>query len=165
MQNIVLVGSAYPLRGGLATFNERLIREFQLHDYDVKCYTFSLQYPELLFPGKTQYSSDPPPEKLNIKPLVNTINPINWIRAGIKIKKERPDIVIMKYWMPFVAPCLGTIARIIRKNKHTKVIVVVDNIIPHEKRIGDKLLSKYFVKSCDAFIAMSKNREDKHATP
>lgn len=154
---IILVGSAHPLRGGLASFNERLAREFQLQGNEVTIETFKLQYPKLLFPGKTQYSSSPTPNDLTINETVNSINPFNWIKIGRKIKKAKPDIVLFKYWLPFMAPCLGTIARIAKQNKHTKVITILDNLIPHEKRIGDKAFTKYYVKPNDAFIAMSES--------
>ena len=153
---IIIIGSAYPLRGGLTAFNERLAREFNSHGHDVQLYTFSLQYPGFLFPGKTQYSSDPPPEDLKIKVKINSVNPFNWFRVGKELKKFKPDLVVIKFWIPFMAPCLGTIARIIRKNKVTKVISVIDNIVPHEKRIGDRILANYWVKSVDGFITMSR---------
>ena len=156
-RKIVIIGSAYPLRGGLTAYNERLARAYMQNGDDVTIYTFSLQYPNFLFPGKTQYSSDPPPEDLNIKVKINSINPLNWIQTGREIKKLKPDLVIIKFWIPFMAPCLGKIARIIKKNKHSKVISIIDNIIPHEKRPGDRLLSNYWVKSVDGFIAMSKS--------
>jgi glycosyltransferase involved in cell wall biosynthesis len=154
---ITLVGTAYPFRGGIAVFIERLARAFKQNGDDVNISTFTLQYPKILFPGETQYSSSPKPTDLTITEEVNSINPFNWIKVGNRIRKEKPDIVIFKYWIPFMAPSLGTIARRIRKNNHTKVIVVVDNIIPHEKRFGDNALNKYFVKSVDAFIAMSQS--------
>ena len=156
-RKIVIIGSAYPLRGGLTAYNERLARAYMQNGDDVTIYTFSLQYPNFLFPGKTQYSSDPPPEDLNIKVKINSINPLNWIQTGKEIKKLKPDLVIIKFWIPFMAPCLGKIARIIKKNKHSKVVSIIDNIIPHEKRPGDRALAKYWVNSVDGFIAMSKS--------
>jgi len=154
---VTLVGTAHPFRGGIAVFIERLARAFKQNKDEVRISTFTLQYPKILFPGETQLSSSPKPTDLNITQEVNSINPFNWIKVGNKIRKEKPDLVIFKYWIPFMAPSLGTIARRIRKNKHTKVIVVVDNIIPHEKRFGDNVLNKYFVKSVDAFVAMSQS--------
>ena len=157
MAKIIILGSAYPLRGGgLATFNERLALAFQQMNHSVSIYNFSLQYPSLFFPGKTQYSDEPKPENLVIKTKVNSINPLNWIRVGRELKKERPDILVIRYWLPFMAPCLGTIARIVKKNNHTKVISIADNIIPHEKRPGDKVLTKYFTSKMDGFITMSR---------
>lgn len=155
-RSVVLIGSSWPLRGGLATYNERLAREYARQGCDVSIYTFSLQYPSLLFPGKTQYSDEPRPQDLRICVTVNSINPFNWISIGYKIKKQRPDLVIAKFWIPFMAPCLGTICRIIRSNRHTRVVSVIDNIIPHEKRPGDRLLARYWTGSVDGFIAMSK---------
>ena len=156
-KKIVIIGSAYPLRGGLATYNERLAREFLNKNNSVTIYTFLLQYPSFLFPGKTQYSDSPAPKDLNIKVCINSINPLNWLKIGKEIRKLKPDIVIIKFWMPFMAPCFGKIARIIKKNKHTKIISIIDNIIPHEKRAGDRLLANYFVKTVDGFVAMSKS--------
>ncbi len=157
-RRIAIVGSAYPLRGGgIATFNERMAKAFIDNGDDVKIYTFSLQYPSILFPGKTQYSEETPPEGLDIEVIVNSINPFNWIKVGRHLKKLAPDLVILRYWIPFMGPCLGTISKIIRKNKKTKVIAITDNVIPHEKKPGDILLSKYFVKNVDAFITMSKS--------
>ena len=156
-RKIVIIGSAYPLRGGLSAYNERIARAYKQQGDDVIIYTFSLQYPGILFPGKTQYSSDPAPGDLNIKVKINSVNPSNWINVGREIKKLKPDLVIIKFWIPFMAPCLGTIARIIRKNKHTKIVSIIDNIIPHEKRPGDFTLAKYWVKSVHGFIAMSRS--------
>jgi len=157
-RKIAIVGSAYPLRGGgIATFNERMAKAFLENGDEVKIYTFSLQYPSFLFPGKTQYSNEDPPEELDIEVLVNSINPFNWIKAGRYLKEQKPDLVILRYWIPFMAPCLGTISKIVHKNKHTKVIAIADNVVPHEKKPGDKILSKYFVKNVDAFVTMSKS--------
>lgn len=154
--NIVILGSAYPLRGGgIATYNERLARAYLENGHRVKIITFSLQYPNFLFPGKTQYSQEPAPKDLDIEVMVNSVNPFNWIRSGRKIKKLKPDMLIMRYWIPFMGPCLGTIARIVKKNKHTKIVSIIDNIIPHENRPGDKMFSGYFVKPIDGFITMS----------
>lgn len=154
---VILIGPAHPLRGGLATYNERLAREYVKEGADASIYTFSLQYPSILFPGKTQYSTEQAPGDLSIKIKVNSVNPLNWIRIGREIKKMRPDLVIVKFWIPFMAPCLGTICRIIRKNGHTRVVSIIDNIIPHEKRPGDRMLASYWVNSVDGFVAMSRS--------
>ncbi len=154
---IVILGSAYPLRGGgIATFNERLAREFMQQNFDTAIYTFSLQYPQFLFPGTTQYSTEPKPKDLTIKVCINSINPFNWIKIGNELKKMRPDIIVVRYWLPFMAPCFGTILRIAKKNNHTKIICLADNVIPHEKGFADKLLTNYFVKPVDAFVTMSE---------
>ncbi|MFZ9301328.1 MAG: glycosyltransferase family 4 protein [Chitinophagaceae bacterium] len=155
-KHIVILGSAYPLRGGgLATFNERLAREFQAAGHQVTIFTFSLQYPSFLFPGKSQYSTENPPTDLDIRVVVNSINPFNWIQVGNFLKKMNPDFIVVRYWIPFMAPCLSTICRIAKKNKTTKIICIADNILPHEKRPGDRLLTKFFLPVADAFITMS----------
>jgi glycosyltransferase involved in cell wall biosynthesis len=156
MPKVIIIGPGHPLRGGLATFNQRLAKEFIQSGYDCSIYSFSLQYPSFLFPGKTQYSDEPAPEGLTIHSVINSINPLNWIKVGNRLKKERPDIIVVRYWLPFMGPALGTILRRVRKNKHTKIVCIADNIIPHEKRPGDKVFTKYFLKSCDAFITMSE---------
>jgi len=156
-KNIVLVGSAYPLRGGgISTFNELLATKLQDAGHQVKIVTFSLQYPNFLFPGKTQYALEPRAEHLNIEVSLNSINPFSWIKVGRKIKRESPDVVIFRYWTPFIAPCLGKVGRIIRKNKKTKVVAIADNVIPHETSFYDKPLTQYFVNSCDGFVTMSE---------
>lgn len=160
MKNIKIIGSAHPFRGGLAAFNERMAKEFNDSGHHLEIETFTLQYPNFLFPGKTQFADWEKPRDITINRSVNSINLFNWIKTGLKIKKEKPDFVIFKYWLPFMAPCFGTIARIIKKNRHTKIICVADNIIPHEKRIGDKILTSYFMNSIDGIIPMSKSVKD-----
>ncbi len=156
MAKVIIIGPAHPLRGGLATFNQRLAKEFIAQGNDCSIYSFSLQYPSFLFPGKTQYSDEPAPEKLTIHSVINSVNPLNWIKIGNRLRKEKADIVIVRFWLPFMGPALGTILRRVRKNKHTKIICIADNVVPHEKRFGDKSFTKYFLKSCDAFITMSE---------
>ena len=171
VMKILFIGPAYPYRGGLATFNECMARQFIKEGEDVKLETFTLQYPSFLFPGTTQYSTDPAPEDLNISRTINSINPFNWFKVGKRIAEENYDMVLVRFWLPFMAPCLGTISRLIRKNKKTKVFAIVDNMIPHEKRIGDITLGKYFVNSVDGFITLSQsvlddvNKFDKHNKP
>jgi glycosyltransferase involved in cell wall biosynthesis len=155
-KSIIIIGPAHPLRGGLATFNQRLAKEFLDEGYDCSIYSFSLQYPSFLFPGTTQYSSEPAPEGLKIVSKINSINPLSWIAAGNELRKLRPDIIIVRYWLPFMGPALGKILRIVRKNKHTKIIAITDNILPHEKRPGDIVFTKYFLKGPHAFITMSE---------
>ena len=154
---IVIVGPAWPLRGGLSTYNERLCLQFQNEGHEASILSFKLQYPSILFPGKTQLSSDPATENITIDTAMNSINPFNWIRVGLKYKKMAPDIMVFRYWMPFMAPCLGTIARIASSNKKTKVVAIADNIYPHEKHFYDNICTNYFVKSMHGFITMSQS--------
>ncbi|MBE0673413.1 MAG: glycosyltransferase, partial [Bacteroidales bacterium] len=152
---IIIAGTAFPYRGGLAAYNERLARQFNEEGHDVEIITFTLQYPSFLFPGKTQFLEGSPPGNLNISRKINSVNPLNWVKTGLHIRRAKPDILIFKYWLPFMAPCFGTIARIASRNSHTKVICIFDNVIPHEKRPGDTLLTRYFLKPLDAAVAMS----------
>lgn len=152
---ILIVGTAYPYRGGMAAFNERLAYQFIKEGHDVEICTFTLQYPSFLFPGKTQYSNGEAPAGLNIYRKINSINPLNWIKVGNELKRKNADIAVMKFWLPLMAPCLGTIARIIRSNKKTKVVSTLDNVIPHERRFGDIPLAKYFLRSIDGSVVMS----------
>lgn len=157
-KTIVILGTTYPFRGGgISTFNERIATEFMKHGHKVIIHTFKLQYPSFLFPGKTQYSDEEKPEHLDINITVNSINPFNWIKIGRRIRKLNADIMLVRFWIPFMAPCLGTISAIVRKNKKTRVVTIADNVIPHEKRKGDKSLTKYFLKRVDAFIVMTKS--------
>ncbi|MFS8083457.1 MAG: glycosyltransferase, partial [Ginsengibacter sp.] len=156
-KKIIIIGPAYPLRGGgIATFNERLAREFIKEGHDVIIYTFSYQYPGFLFPGSSQYSTEAPPKDLKILVKINSVNPLNWILVGNEIKKIKPDLVVVRFWLPFMGPCLGTILRRIKRNHFTKVVCIADNIIPHEKGPGDKSFTKYFIKPVDEFITMSE---------
>jgi D-inositol-3-phosphate glycosyltransferase len=155
-KKILIVGPAYPLRGGLATYDERLCREFLAQGHSCEILSFSLQYPSLLFPGKTQFSTDKAPADLVIHSEVNSINPLNWIQIGNKFSKKKYDLVIFRYWMSFMAPSFGTIARALRKSG-ARVIAITDNIVPHEKRFFDSAFTNYFLNSCDGFLSMSKD--------
>lgn len=155
-KKIIIIGPAHPLRGGLASYDERLAKEFIDQGFDTTIYTFSYQYPGFLFPGTTQFSSEPAPANIPIKIKINSVNPLNWIKVGNELKNLKPDLIIVRFWLPFMGPCLGTILKRVKKNKHTKVICIADNIFPHEKRPGDTLFTKYFIKPVDGFITMSE---------
>lgn len=154
---IILLGTSWPFRGGLATFNERLAKQFMAEGHDVEIWTFTLQYPSFLFPGKTQYSNEPAPEGIAIRRELNSCNPFNWIRVGKAIKKAAPNLLICCYWMSFFAPAYGLISRMAKKNGKTKCVALVHNMIPHEPNILDKLFAPYFIKSQDGFVALSES--------
>lgn len=156
MSKVIIIGPAHPLRGGLASFDQRLAREFIDQGHDCSIYSFSLQYPSFLFPGKTQYTDEPAPEGIPIFSVINSVNPFNWISIGDRLRKENADLIIVRYWLPFMGPSLGTILRRVRKNRHTRIICIADNVIPHEKRPGDGPFTSYFLKACDGFITMSE---------
>ena len=153
---IGIAGTTWPYRGGLAAFNERLARQFMAEGHEVEIFTFTLQYPDFLFPGKTQYSDAPEPADLSITRTMNSINPFSWFSTARKIQKAKIDLLVIKFWIPLMAPCLGTIARLCRR-KGIRVVSILDNVIPHEPHFWDKWLIRYFVRSVDRFIAMSES--------
>lgn len=150
-RKIIIVGPAYPYRGGIAAFNERLAHEFIAEGHAVELITFTLQYPSFLFPGKTQYSEDPAPADLHIERRINSINPFNWIKVGRLLRRKKADLIVMAFWLPYMAPALGTIARISK----TPVVGLVHNLISHEHKPGDRMFAKYFCRSVDRFVALS----------
>lgn len=154
---ITFLGPAYPYRGGMAAFNERLAREFISEGKDVSIHTFTVQYPGCLSKGKKQYSESPPPEGLRITRSVSTINPFNWISNGLRIKRMQPDILLFRYWTPFFALCLGTIARIARSNGYTVTISVVDKILTRKNSLIERMLTRYFVRSLSGAVVLSES--------
>jgi len=154
-KKIIIIGPAFPLRGGIANFNNALAKTYHQRGDDVTIFSFSLQYPAFLFPGITQYEEGEPPSNINIRSEINSINPLNWFSVSKKINKLKPDVVIIRYWLPFMAPCLGIISRLL--NKKIKILSITDNVIPHEKRFLDKELTNFFISSCDGFITLSKS--------
>ncbi|HCE56591.1 MAG TPA: glycosyl transferase family 1 [Prolixibacteraceae bacterium] len=154
---ITILGPAYPFRGGIAALNERLAKELIKEGHQVDIVSFKLQYPSFLFPGKSQFTDQPQKFTFRITREINSINPINWILTGRKIKKAEPDLLIVRFWIPFMAMSLGSICRIVKSSTKTTVISIADNIIPHEKRIGDDFLCNYFIKSVDGFLTMSES--------
>lgn len=160
MRRILIIGPAHPLRGGgMTTFNHRLAQQLTAEGHDCAIVSFSLQYPSFLFPGKSQYSTEPPPPGVVIHTLINSINPVNWLRVGSVLSRWKPDVVLVRFWLPFMGPALGTILRIVKRNRITKIICIADNVIPHEKRPGDKPFTRFFLKACDAFVVMSRRVE------
>ena len=152
---IFIVGPAFPLRGGPAEFNQNLCLELIKAGHNAQIISYSLQYPNFLFPGSSQYEkSGTTPSGIKIHTLINTINPFNWFKVAYFIKKEKPNFILFRYWLPFFGPSLGTIARLVKSK--TKVLALTDNVIPHEKRFGDNFFTNYFINSCNGFIAMSK---------
>jgi D-inositol-3-phosphate glycosyltransferase len=153
---VVIIGPAYPLRGGLATYNERLARAFKSAGDEVRIVTFSLQYPDFMFPGQTQFSTEAGPTDLAIEVSLNSVNPLSWVGVGRRLRQERPDLVVFRFWLPVMGPALGTVARLVRGNGHTRVVAITDNVVPHEKRPGDKPFTRYFLSACDGFVTMSR---------
>ena len=160
---IILLGPAWPYRGGIADFSDRLAKEYKSQGCEVEVVTFTLQYPKFLFPGKTQYNDNPAPADWPTRRMMNSINPLSWLRTGLYLRRQKADIIVSAFWLPFMAPCMGTILRL-AKRKGTRRIGLLHNLIPHEHRIGDKLFARYFIKSNDAFISLSKSVLDDIST-
>ncbi len=155
---VIIIGPAYPLRGGIADTNESFCRALLDKDVAASIVTFSLQYPNFLFPGQTQFSTDPKPSDLEIEVLINSINPLSWRKTANYINAQKPDLVIFRYWIPFMGMSLGSIARLLDKN--IVKMALCDNVIPHENRLGDHSLTRYFTQAFDAFITMSRTVGD-----
>jgi glycosyltransferase involved in cell wall biosynthesis len=156
MAKVFIIGPAYPLRGGLASFDELFCEALNKEGHQCEIISYSLQYPNFLFPGSTQYHvNGTAPKNITIHTLINSVNPLSWFKTASFIKKQKPDFIIFRFWIPFMGPALGTIARLVKK-QNIKVLAITDNVIPHEKRLGDKQLASYFIKGCDAFVTMSK---------
>ena len=153
---ITVLGPAHPYRGGLASIMQIMARTFQRRGDEVRIETFTLQYPSLLFPGKSQTVTTPAPDDLRICRSVNTVSPLNWWRVGRRLRRERPDFILLKYWTPFMAPCFGTIARLARSNGHTRVICQIDNVEPHEQHLTVRPFNRYFLSAVDGFVYMSE---------
>jgi len=153
---IFIIGPAYPLRGGLATFDELFCKAFNEQGHDCEIISYSLQYPNFLFPGSTQFdTSGNAPKNIKIHTLINSVNPLSWIKTARFIKKQKPDFIVFRFWIPFMGPALGSIARMVRKSG-VKVLAITDNVIPHETRPGDVAFAKYFINACNGFVTMSK---------
>jgi len=147
------------LRGGIAAHNQLLSHHLNLAGHSSTIFSYSLQYPSILFPGKTQLVEGNAGDLVNgldILEQVNSINPINWYATGKKINALKPSLVILRFWMPFFGAALGTIGKFVNR-KSTKIIGLVDNALPHEPRIGDRFLTNYFLKTCDACLVMSRS--------
>lgn len=154
--HIQFLGPAHPYRGGLAAIMQTMARHYRQEGHRVELKTFTVQYPQWLFPGKSQFTNEPAPEDLAIERCVNTANPFNWLKMGRRIRREAPDVVILKYWTPFMAPCFGTIARLARRNGHTRFLCQIDNVEPHEHHFFDSWLNRWFLKAMDGFVYMSE---------
>lgn len=153
-KRIVLVGSMHPYRGGIAHFLETMDRGLRARGHETLPVTFSRQYPEFLFPGKTQYETDPGDDPIPARRWIDTLGPWSWWSAADKIAAWQPDAILYKYWMPFFAPSYGSILWRLRR-RDVRGLAVVDNAIPHERRPFDFSLSRFFLRQCDGLLVMS----------
>lgn len=167
---ILLVGTAYPLRGGIAHYIALLREALVRRGHEVRILTFKRQYPKLLFPGKSQDEAPSATERTMASReeqlaatdiVIDSINPLSWFRAGAIAAKFQPDIILFKYWMPFFAPAYGVIARVAKRRAkrrgHTppRIVFITDNVVPHEMRPGDLQLTRFAFRAVDHFIVHS----------
>lgn len=168
---IILIGPAYPYRGGQALVEAYLHKRIKDMGYETNTISYSLLYPSIFFPGKTQYDKSkfiPFEHNDKIKRIINSINPFTWYKTYREIKKQKPNLIIIVWWMPFFGPALGTIAYLVKKNlKNTKVCFLVENYVSHESRWFDRFFCKQTFRWADSFICESNyiNKQIKEDFP
>lgn len=155
---IVIVSTAYPLRGGIAHYVYLLYKHL-LYRHEVSVVTFKRQYPKLLFPGKSQEEKSGEGFVIPSIAMMDSINPFSWIKTGKYVAFLHPDLVIFKYWMPFFAPVFGTIARIAKRLSGCRVLFICDNVVPHESTPVDRFLTRWAFKKVDFFVVQSTSVE------
>ena len=151
------MGPAFPLRGGIADSNHSLALALKEQGHKVIMLSFSLQYPSILFPGKSQFDNHGTKPELEIHTLINSVNPFSWLKTAWWLKSQKADLIITRFWLPFMAASLGSILRCSGLKKQTPLIALCDNVIPHEKRFADSFLTNYFLKANNRFLVMSKS--------
>ncbi len=149
---IAILSCFYPYRGGISQFNACLLQELE-KKHTVKAFNFKRQYPDILFPGKTQYvTKEDNAVPVESMALLDTANPFSYAATAKAIREWNPDLLIMRYWMSWFAPSLGYIAR--HMEKHCKVISILDNVIPHEPHFFDRPFTKWFLKPQNGFVVL-----------
>ena len=159
---IAIIGTAYPMRGAMAQLNG-ILANYLSEDNEVEIFSFKRQYPKLLFPGKTQDDTsnvDIINPKIRNTQIIDSIDPINWRKSAKLISKSNPDLLILRFWIPFFAPAFYSICKDVKKNTNARVMFICDNVIPHEHRIGDEFLIKLIFKVGDYFMIHSKSVEN-----
>jgi glycosyltransferase involved in cell wall biosynthesis len=158
--NIVILGPAYPWRGGIAHFSTLLYRCLQ-NKHQVEVVTFKRQYPKILFPGKTQIEEKTGDARIQIPTLqlVDSLNPFNWIRVGLLLRRKRCDVIVYQFWQPLFGLCFGIINAIASFRTKTKVVAVCHNVIPHEQHVGESLCTRFAFRFTDGFIPLSAQVE------
>lgn len=156
---VALVGPAYPHRGGIAQFLAILDQRLRAA-HDVRFFSFTRQYPSVLFPGDTQFETDEPAVKAPATRMLDSIGPASWIGTGRAIRDFGADVAIFKWWTPFFGPAFGTLARIARQPRRdggrTRIVLVCDNALPHERRLIDKPFTRFMFDVTDGWVVMSE---------
>lgn len=160
MKKIIIIGPAYPYRGGNSLFVS-YVYDILKNNFNVKLYNYKLLYPSILFPGKTQYDeSGKTIKQAPNERLVNSINPFNWIKVASLIKKENADLIVFDWWHPFFSFCHFTISFLIKSFYKNKILFITENVISHEGNAVDKILTKLGLSNASAFLALSEKVEN-----
>ncbi len=154
---ICLVGPAHPYRGGISHFTQMLARELETA-HDVRIVGYSRLYPALLFPGRTQYDEGGALVQVESLRLIDSVNPFTYARAADAVVEFAPDLVVVKWWHPFFAPALRTIANAVKRRSSAPVVFLCHNVLPHEGSAVATALARWGLRAADAFLVQS--RED-----
>jgi len=153
---LVLIGPAYPYRGGIANFVAQTYFHLRERGHTVHIVNFTRQYPDFLFPGKTQYETDSHFSDVPSVRVIDSVWPPSWVQAARVVRRFQPDAVVYNHWMPFFAIAYGKIAVFLRLKKPPIQICLCHNVTPHEKRPGDRLLNKFFLRQMTGYIVLSE---------
>ena len=154
-KKIILIGPAYPYRGGNALFITHTFESLK-KDFNVKIFNYKLLYPSFLFPGTTQF--DKSKEQVFQVPserIINSINPFNWIKTASLLKKENADLIVFDWWHPFFGFCHGIICFFIRKKYRNKILFITENVVSHEANFIDKFLTRMGLYFASKFLVLS----------
>jgi D-inositol-3-phosphate glycosyltransferase len=154
---IALVGPFHPWRGGIAQYLG-LLGEALAERADVRGVTFTRQYPKLLFPGRSQLDPAAPPPRFPVEALIDSVDPFSWRRAAARLERFAPGLVVLKWWLPAFAPAFASSVGPLRRHG-TKVVLVCDNLVPHEHRPGDLPLTRWMLRNADGYLVMSDSVE------
>src|ERR1035437_6025059 len=154
-KKIVIIGPAYPYRGGNSLFISYVADSLK-REFDVKVINYKLLYPSILFPGTTQFDhSNVFIKKVENERVINSINPFTWIKAAIKIRTEKPDLIVFNWWHPFFSFCHFTISFLIKKGYKNKILFITENFVSHEGHFIDKMLTKIGLINASSFLVLS----------
>ncbi|MFM8568020.1 MAG: glycosyltransferase [Candidatus Kapaibacterium sp.] len=158
MSRIAIIGPAYPYRGGpplvVAHLYEALARE-----HAVEVFSFTRLYPSLLFPGTRQEDGSAFPAKVHpVRRMIDSINPVTWVRTARAIMEWKPDLVLVDWYQPFFGPCYAVIGRML-KRRGIRIVFLTENVVSHESRWVDTVLTRRALDVSDGFIAFSASVE------
>jgi glycosyltransferase involved in cell wall biosynthesis len=152
-----VVGPLAPWRGGLAQYLA-LLGEALMPTAEVRGVTFTRQYPDFLFPGQTQFDPGAPRPRFPVEAMLDSIGPWSWKRVARRLEAFAPGAVILKWWMPFFAPSFASSVGPLRR-RGTRVVLVCDNLVPHEKRPFDDAFTRWMLRNSDGYLVMSESVE------